>query len=35
MEEKAHNKPQPSLQDWRDLGLGSSGPTIPTAGGIP
>jgi hypothetical protein len=35
MEETAHNKPQPSLQDWRDLGLGSSGPTIPTAGGTP
>ena len=35
MEETAHNKPQPSLQDWRDLDPGSSGPTIPTAGGIP
>jgi len=35
MEEKAHNKPQPSLQDWRDLDPGSSGPTIPAAGGTP
>jgi len=35
MEETAHNKPQPSLQDWRDLDLGSSGSTIPAAGGRP
>ena len=29
MEETAHNKPQPSLQDWRDLGPGVLRPNHP------